>query len=203
MPNYWESALARRLGRRRMLAATAGSGASAALLAACGSGSSGSGKPSEEGNSLVGKQEDTTATAKRGGTHKISANSDVRSFEPYIRDISVTAHVLRTYQTLVRNKPTPFAPAAYDSLEGEAAESWEYSPDKLTLTFKLQPNSKFDPRAPTNGRVMDSQDVVYSWGRFAEVSTVRADLVNALNPAAPIASVAAPDARTFVMKLAR
>jgi ABC-type transport system substrate-binding protein len=46
------------------------------------------------------------------------------------------------------------------------AASWEISPDGLTYTFKLRPNLKFDPRPPTNGRIMNSADVKWSWEHY-------------------------------------
>ena len=68
-------------------------------------------------------------------------------------------------------------PKEYDnSFEGDMAESWELSPDHLTLTFKLRQGVKWDSRAPTNGRLWDAQDVVKSWEKFASVNPGATDL---------------------------
>jgi len=90
-------------------------------------------------------------------------------------------------------------PKEYDnSFEGDMAESWEISPDHLTLTFKLRQGVKWDSRAPTNGRLWDSQDVVKSWEKFTAVnpgkSSYAYDATSA--PTAPILSLTAPDNRT-------
>ena len=84
----------------------------------------------------------------------------------------------------------------------DAAESWEQSPDGLRLTFKLRSDIRFDSRAPTNGRLMTTQDVKFSWDRFAAGGLTRGDYMNNLNPHAPVESLTVPDARTVVFKLA-
>ena len=51
-------------------------------------------------------------------------------------------------------------------IEGELVESWEVSPDKLTITAKLRRGVQYGPGAPVNSRYVDAQDVVYSWDRY-------------------------------------
>jgi peptide/nickel transport system substrate-binding protein len=87
--------------------------------------------------------------------------------------------------------------------QGDLAESFEFSPDRLTVTFKLRPNAGFAPVAPVNGRLMDAQDILYSWERFSKLGAARTDFVNSLNPSAPITSLTSPDPKTIVMKLAQ
>jgi peptide/nickel transport system substrate-binding protein len=76
------------------------------------------------------------------------------------------------------------------------------SGDKLQITLKIRPNLKWDARAPTNGRTVSAQDVVFSWNKFAELSPYAGDLSNKRNKDAPIESMTAPDDRTLVVKLA-
>ena len=54
---------------------------------------------------------------------------------------------------------------------------------------------KWDSRAPTNGRALDTQDILFSWNKYAELNASAADLVyNAeTSPGAPIDSISAPD----------
>src|SRR5205823_11780075 len=80
--------------------------------------------------------------------------------------------------------------------------SWETSPDGLTVTYKLRPNLKYDPRPPTNGKAMTSADVKYAWDLFATKGSGRSNLVNDADPDAPVLSMTAPDAGTVVFKLA-
>ena len=54
----------------------------------------------------------------------------------------------------------------------------------------------FAPVSPVNGRMLDAQDVVYTWERFSKIGAARSDYANAVNPAAPILSLTAPDSRT-------
>jgi ABC-type transport system substrate-binding protein len=85
------------------------------------------------------------------------------------------------------------------------AESWEVSPDKLTVTMKLRKGAgtKWDERAPTNGREMTMDDVLYSYRKFAEINPSGANVANARNPASPVLSVEASDDSTLVIKLSK
>jgi ABC-type transport system substrate-binding protein len=85
------------------------------------------------------------------------------------------------------------------------AESFEVSPDRLTVTLKLRrgPGTKWDDRAPTNGREMDMDDVLFSWKKFAELNPGAANVANSRNPSSPIESLEATDDSTVVLKLAR
>src|SRR5262245_22928617 len=76
--NYWHGSLATRLTRRRALAG-AGSGlAAAAFLAACGGGSSGGTKPEEkDASGLLTKPQNTTSSAKQGGTFPYFVQAEV------------------------------------------------------------------------------------------------------------------------------
>ena len=56
-------------------------------------------------------------------------------------------------------------PATTKSLPS-LAESWEFSPDKTTITFKLRQGVKWHNMAPVNGRAFDSADVVATWKRY-------------------------------------
>ncbi len=85
---------------------------------------------------------------------------------------------------------------------GDAAESFEFSGDNLTLTFKLRKGASFHNIAPVNGRPIDAQDVVYSWNRFMEKGGQTSNFMNSANPEAPVLSVEAPDSETVVLKLA-
>src|SRR6185437_10201778 len=49
------------------------------------------------------------------------------------------------------------------------AKSWQFSPDGLTLTFKLDPNAKF-----SNGAAVTSDDVKASFARILDEATAAA-----------------------------
>jgi ABC-type transport system substrate-binding protein len=87
--------------------------------------------------------------------------------------------------------------------EGELAESFEISPDKLTLTFKLRQGMNWDPREPTNGRAADAQDVLTTWSRFLELHPGAGDMASQRASSASIESVSAPDAQTVVFTLSK
>src|SRR6266849_6215885 len=81
--NYWSSVLRKQISRRRALATTGATAAAAALLAACGGGSSKSSSSggTSTGSGLVAPIEDTTKTAKRGGTMKWTQASEPLHFD--------------------------------------------------------------------------------------------------------------------------
>jgi peptide/nickel transport system substrate-binding protein len=208
--SYWERVTSSRLSRRRALAGAAGVGigATALSLVGCGGGSkSESGGASSGGtdSGLVYRPVDTTSQAKPGGTFKSYLTADVTTFD-LLATTSFSASALigvYAYQRLFKYVPGKYPELSRGEAEGDAVESYEYSGDKLQLTLKIRPNLKLDPRAPTNGRPLDAEDVVFSWNKFVRVSPFHADLAyNAdTSPGAPVESVSAPDKNTVVMKL--
>jgi ABC-type transport system substrate-binding protein len=108
-----------------------------------------------------------------------------------------------TYSTMTKfGLGTPTKMPTVEDIAGDAAESWELSPDATQLTLRLRPNHKFDPRPPTSGRAATAADVKWSWDRFAALSPFRGDILNSLNEAGPIESLSTPDERTAVIKMA-
>ena len=70
------------------------------------------------------------------------------------------------------------------------AESWTFSPDLKTLTFKLKPGVKFQ-----DGEPFSSKDVKFSFERFGAKDSTNKDKVFF----ASIASIETPDANTVVL----
>src|SRR5688572_7088885 len=69
------------------------------------------------------------------------------------------------------------------------ADSWEFTDDGLTLTFKLNPNAKF-----SDGAQVKSSDVKASFERLLDEATAAAARSNFLS----IASIETPDDTTVV-----
>jgi ABC-type transport system substrate-binding protein len=66
----------------------------------------------------------------------------------------------------------------------------------------MRQGMKWDSKAPTSGREIDTSDVLFSWNKFAKVNPSAPNLAYSQgSPSAPIEKVEAPDARTIVMKL--
>lgn len=196
MEPYWSKVLNQRVSRRRGLAAISASGAAAAFLAACGGSSDGA--PSQPVSQLLAQPIDTTKDAKRGGVLFVRRQSDIQSLDPHFLNSSSATGV---YQRMIRLKETHLEPAKLDFV-GDTVESWEYSGDRLQLTFKIRPFKTHDI-PPVNGRPVDAEDIAFSWKRFSTIGTVRANFANSVNPEAPITSVTAVDSKTVVMKLAQ
>jgi peptide/nickel transport system substrate-binding protein len=105
------------------------------------------------------------------------------------------------YSSLVQYKPGVLEPGKLEWAP-DLAESWEVSPDGLTINMKLRPSIKFHNKPPVNGRELDVDDVLFTWKRFSSEYSGRAGVVNAISPGAPVLSVTAPDAKTIQIKLA-
>jgi peptide/nickel transport system substrate-binding protein len=196
---YW-TLFDRSLTRRRALAAT-GVAAAAGLLAACGSGGqSASQKEAGKASSLVTERVDTSNQAKRGGIYTTTLASDIATFDPHL-----LTQILQTPVQMVYSRLTAVKPGIVDQSDGSAtgdlAESWEISPDSLTITLKLRQNAGTAPTAPVNGRLIDTQDVLFSYERHKKLGQTRTALWNEASPDAPILSLTSPDKNTIVVKL--
>src|SRR5262249_4700330 len=105
------------------------------------------------------------------------------------------------YSDLIMSKPGHLGQPGYADYLPDAAQSWETSPDGLTITFKLRPGIKWHNKAPVNGRALDADDLRFTWERFARQGRIRTSVANSANPNAPILSWTVPDASTVVMKV--
>ena len=201
--NYWSRVLSRRLSRRRALAATAASAGAVAFLAACGggdSGGSGGGKAPKDSSGLLYNLQDESKQAKRGGVLVGSHPGVILTWNPMKTGINIRG-ARRGYSQLFRVTDGVLE-STTGALEGDFAQSWEISPDKLTITAKIDPGVGLPPVPPVNGRIMDAEDVVFAWERFRKSGVLRSDLANSeTSPSAPILSITAPDKNTVVIKL--
>ena len=211
--SYWNKVLSKRVTRRRAVIGASALTASAAFIAACGGDdddssnggstpSSGSTATATDTPSLLQPQPDRSGEAKVGGT--------LRNYDggpSSVDSIATTSTPDRGKAAMFHNRLIRVLPGVNERSSGEkvgdAADSWEYSADGLTLTFKIRQNLGTDPRPPVDGRMLNAQDVLSSWNRWTEENTLKGDLLNSVNPNAPILSGEAPDDNTFVFKLAQ
>jgi peptide/nickel transport system substrate-binding protein len=197
---YWRGILQHRLSRRRAVLAAGSTAAGAAFLAACGGGDSDQQSGGRRDTSgLITEAHDSSNEAKQGGTLKRQINADLPNLDVHVPLVNLSGLMPFTYSRLTKFKPGLLEPSAGEVI-GDVMESWEFSPDKLQLTLKLRPNVKFHPVAPVNSRVVDIDDIVFSWNRVSNQGILRSE-VNATNPNGPILSFQATDQRTAVLKL--
>lgn len=196
--SYWDRQVSRRRAVQGIAAISAG--LAAVAVAGCGGGSGG-GTAKQKG--LITEPEDSTRQAKRGGIYGFYNVTDETNLDPFTtpRGAGQGGFERPGYQKLLREKEF-VGGTKVQVFEGDAAESYELTDGGLRLTAKLRPNNKFDPRPPTNGRIMNAQDVVYSWNKLVASSTYASVLAYAKDPAVPIESVTAVDDRTVVYKMA-
>lgn len=199
--SYWAAVTQSRLTRRRAVAAT-GAGILAAGLAACGGGSSSSGGAGSGPESLVAKPVDTSSKAVKGGVFQGVLPQDPNVFDVITGTSADVNHPARAYSRIIKYQTYKYPDKVQPAVAPDAATSWEFSGDGTQVTYKVRPNLKYDPREPTNGRAVTAQDMKFSFDRFMTISTQRSVFSNAVDPSAPVLSTAAPDDRTFVVKLA-
>ena len=183
-----------------------GSSSSSGSTGASGtSGSSGAtGATGSAASDLLTKAVDTTSSAKPGGTWPHYTIREVRTMDP-LANASVGSGInfqAFAYSRLFQWKPGVLENPVGGAFVPDAAESFEVSPDGLTLTFKLRQDMKFDPRPPTNGRAVTTEDVEFSWNRLLNNGLTRYDYANELSPAGPIKTIKAVDKSTVVCEMA-
>src|SRR5436190_19563904 len=152
---------------------TGASATAAAFLAACGGGDSGStsnGGKTSGSSDLLAKIEDTSKDVKRGGTMKWTQPSEPLHFDGQAQgQAQLNIYNGMVYESLVRNKPGIGEPSSFNEVLPNLAESWEFSPDKLQITFKIRQGVKWQNIPPLNGRAFDASDVVDSTNRYINV----------------------------------
>jgi len=196
--DYWATLGSHRVSRRRAISIAGGAAAGAALLVACG-GSDTGGKPAKSASGLLTQPIDESKQAKRGGS-LVTAGRTLTSLDP-IGSSAIGINYL-IYSTLWTKKPG-YMQAYKGELVGDVFESWEVSPDKLQVTAKVTNKAHFVPKAPLNGRVVDANDIAFSFERYKAVGALRSEVVNSISADAPVASMTATDDRTLVIKLSQ
>jgi ABC-type transport system substrate-binding protein len=198
--SYWQKVGATRVSRRRAIVAGGLGVGAGAFLAACGSSNGGGRNSSKEKSGLLYHPVDQSSKVKRGGTYiGLQGNGIATGIDPH----SIGAYgavAQRVYSQLFRIsdgvlKNTDGTP------QGDLIQSWELSPDKLTLTGRIEPDACTPNVEPLNGRKFDAEDVLYSWRRFKETGRFRNDISTEANPSAPVQSITAPDKQTIVLKM--
>ena len=200
--DYWTELSKARLSRRRAIGAAGAAGLGAVMLAACGGSDSGGSKDARRSEVFPGAQgEDTTKQAKRGGVMKTYWDADISDYDVHNTRNAGQNIPNFTYSRFVQIKPGFLQPTEWEVV-GDMAESWEWSPDGLTLSMKLRQGAGWAPLAPVNGRAVTIEDIAYTWKRWIERGSNRGDYLNSLDPDSPVLSMNTTDARTFVFKLA-
>jgi ABC-type transport system substrate-binding protein len=157
-------------------------------------------EPSGQPNGLVSQPVNTTRSARSGGLFKSFLANDTNSFDPLAAPTPIAPY---TYPRLLRFQTGLYPHRPVGGVEGDLAESIEVTGDNLQITLRLREGLKWEQRAPTNGRTIDANDVVFSWNKFARLHSSRNDLVYHAEqaPGAPFESVRQTDARTVVFRL--
>ena len=142
---------ATKLTRRRVLA---GSAAGVAVLGAstlaCGR--------SGPGSSSSGQTGSTKGSPRQGGAITLSFNFE-RGFDPHILQPTDT-HIMGLFYSMLLMmdfKTLKVVP--------NLAAKWE-TPTPTELVFTLDPNVKWQDKAPANGRPLKASDIIYSFNRI-------------------------------------
>lgn len=124
-----------------------------------------------------------TVTAEEANdTLNVVVTDDASQFNPNVTN--TYSDIMSVYQIYER-----LAYYVNGEVVPQLAESWDVSPDKLTYTFHLRPDTYFH-----NGEKLTAEDVVYSFNRRFE---------NSPSTASKFESVTAVDENTVEVKLVR
>lgn len=175
-----------------------------ALAVACGgsSNSKGSSPSDSQASALLYKPQDTSATAKTGGTYLGFLGAEPASLDPRGSINAATLNAVgHFYSRLFKQKPGILKPSD-GSVEPDLVDKYELTSDGLQLSIHLRKEATWDSRSPTNGRALDAQDVRASWDNFAATHPSRTELSYAASKSSPIDTVTVTDSSTLVFKLA-
>ncbi|MSQ35521.1 MAG: ABC transporter substrate-binding protein [Dehalococcoidia bacterium] len=210
--------LAHTLDRRTVLrtGALAAGGLAAAALIGCGSdeeeaapapaGASGAGGGAATGPGKLVKDADlpypyeypdVAGTPKKGGTFVHASNFTFTPADPTVNNTGGTLiQFAPVYDRLLGYKMGPTADSTKVEVVPGLAETWERSPDGLTITFKLRGNVKWQNKAPLNGRAFTAADVKFAYDRMRDKGAAAPFF-------AGVSNIEAPDARTLKVTLGK
>jgi peptide/nickel transport system substrate-binding protein len=183
--NFWDRFTEQRVSRRRAMQMAAVTGASVGAIAIVGCGGSddnkGGNTPSS-GKTPSGGGGNITRGGTVSGTLPLITGKDphpAASFIPH----AVGSY---TYSRLMRFKTQEGVLPAEDRYRAvpELAQSFEH-PDETTYIFTLNPDAKMHNVAPTNGRKVTAEDVVYSYQRYSQLSPNKANLNDVVDTVEP------------------
>lgn len=170
-----------RVTRRLCLGAVTGTAMSAVMVACA---------PQPRGAPGTGQQPAETGAPVRGGTLTVASFADAKTMQPLLSsDTASSAYIERHYNApLLRRDPETLA---LDTKYG-TAESFQISPDGLTLTFKLKSNIFW-----SDGRPITAADYKFTWDKMMDpkVEYPYRSLFNNFE------SLDAPDDRTLIYRL--
>ena len=102
--------------------------------------------------------------AKFGGTYRRAINGTPETLDPHRTQSNTTKGVsAQIHSFLFKQIASTFENAPNAQMAGDLAESWEFTPDGLTLNIQLRGDAKYT--APIS-RAVDSEDVQFSIARF-------------------------------------
>ncbi len=173
---FWAKYTGQRLSRRRAMQVAVATGAAASAIAFVGCSSD-----DKDGGSSTpgaGKTPGSSAgTPKLGGTLQGTV-SLVLGKDPH-KAATFLTHALASYSysRLMRFKTQSedLPQADWYTPVPEVASKVE-NPDPLTYVFTLRGDVKFHNIPPVNGRLLNADDVVYSFNRYREISPNKANL---------------------------
>jgi peptide/nickel transport system substrate-binding protein len=217
MSDYWTRWQRQRLGRRRFLvgAGVAGIGAAALGLVGCGdddddgNGGGGGGSDVPDGRQSIGstveelRQQFHWSKLKNvpgQGNPKSGGRFVFAGFDPGNWALTdpgasiMSSFAGHHYNGLITFPMSDFDDAHKLAPEGDLAKDWE-QPDNLTYVFHLHDNIKWQDVAPTNGRDLTAEDVVYGYTLLKEKTSFQAGTYQ------QVASFQAPDDKTIIFKM--
>lgn len=154
-----------------------------------------------EETGILTRRVETSSMAVPGGIFPGIVNAEPENVDPLQATSYKAPYASRwAYPQLLQFKPGVIEPASGE-VEGQLAETFEFiEPTKLVLN--LRTDAKWDAREPTNSRVVDAEDVVFSWNKFRELSNSRSALSNEVSDLAPVLDITAIDSETVQVDLA-
>ena len=176
---YWDKFTNNRVTRRRamQMAGIGAASAGAIALVGCGSGDDDPSGTTPGAGSTPASGSITRGGVLRGTLPLITGKDPHKgsSFIPH----AVGSY---TYSRLLRFKTAEGVLPAEDRYRAvpELASEWE-KVDETTYIFTLNPAAKMHNVAPTNGRAVTAEDVVYSYQRYSAESPNKANLTDVVD----------------------